>query len=384
LELNVDELIASWWTNFRKQAPRIDALFQGKDDWDLPEWMLENLQAIHPDLMWEFGPARNGPGHRLVITPEARRYLRPLVREILSQAPQLPGWEFYEYRLPEDMEQAAATVEGRVEGDIGPLRVAAQPGNFHCVDLHISGFPRGTDDQQALSIAFVACEALLGEEVLDRWIGAIDVDSKAKPAGSFAIAELPERVTALIEQIRSELPAQPWYEVDFEEGEPWSVLEFESNADEDEDVEDFTNQDDLLVAVTVSPEMLQNAHTHMFDSARYSRCGERFCYLKIDGIDGLKGTPFEDRGDIEDAINAVLRPAKLGSTIGGGTGKRYSYVELALTDVAGAWQQMRLVLQEGHLPTRTWLLFHDDELSQQWHGLYDDSPEPPLPEVEED
>ena len=43
---------------------------------------------------------------------------------------------------------------------------------------------------------------------------------------------------------------------------------------------------------------------------------------------------------------------------------------------------MRLVLQEGHLTPRTWLLFHDDERRFDWQGLYDDSPAPPMPEPE--
>ncbi|HEY2252163.1 MAG TPA: hypothetical protein VGH74_13915, partial [Planctomycetaceae bacterium] len=134
---------------------------------------------------------------------------------------------------------------------------------------------------------------------------------------------------------------------------------------------------------TPLPGVVQNALTGAtFDSARFSRCGETFCYLKIDGSEGLDGSVFSDRGEIEDAINAVLRPAKLGSSIGGGTGRRYSYVELALVDVDRAWQEMRLVLQEGHLTPRTWLLFHDDERQYDWQGLYDDSPEPQMPERE--
>jgi len=32
--------------------------------------------------MWEFGPAVNKEGHRLVITPESAHHLRPLVNRI--------------------------------------------------------------------------------------------------------------------------------------------------------------------------------------------------------------------------------------------------------------------------------------------------------------
>ena len=164
----MDDLIANWWTEFSKQAPHLDGLFQGKEEWDLPEWMQQNLAAIHSHLMWEFGPARCGPGHRLVITAESRKELRPLVREILRRAPQLEGWEFYGYRLAEDIDQAAATVEGRVGGEIGSLKVLVQLGDFNRVDLRFLGFPPEADEQQNNSVAFVASETLLGEEVLDR------------------------------------------------------------------------------------------------------------------------------------------------------------------------------------------------------------------------
>lgn len=382
MEPTVDDPIANWWTEFRKQAPHLDRLFQGKEEWDLPEWMGRYLSAIHPHLMWEFGPARRGPGHRLVITPEARRELRPLVREILRRAPPIEGWEFYEYRLAENnFADAAATVEGRVGGEIGPLQVLVKPGEFNCVDLRFLGFPPESDPQHNNSVAFVASETLLGEEVLDRWIGVIDVDPQ--PVGDerpFAIADLQAKVTQLIEQIQDTLPERPWHEIDIENDVPWNTLEVDA-----EDCDDCIRQEDLLVAISPLPGLVQNALSGAtFDSTRFSRCGEKFCYLKIDGSEGLDGSVFSDRGDIEDAINAVLRPAKLGSSIGGGTGRRYSYVELALVDIDRAWQEMRLVLQEGHLTPRTWLLFHDDERRFDWQGLYDDSPAPPMPEPEPD
>jgi Ca2+:H+ antiporter len=43
--------------------------------------------------MWEFGRAIATDGHRLVITPETVKELRPLVDELLARAPAIPGWE---------------------------------------------------------------------------------------------------------------------------------------------------------------------------------------------------------------------------------------------------------------------------------------------------
>ena len=75
----------------------------------------------------------------------------------------------------------------------------------------------------------------------------------------------------------------------------------------------------------------------------------------------------------------MLRPDQLGCTIGGGTGLRYSYIDLALTDVPRSAEIIRRVLQEGNIPKRSWLQFFDCEWRQEWIGIWDDSPPPPMP-----
>jgi hypothetical protein len=114
-----------------------------------------------------------------------------------------------------------------------------------------------------------------------------------------------------------------------------------------------------------------------FCSERFSRVGEMFCYLKIDGGDGLDAAHFGDRGDIEDGLDAALIPAELGCVVGGGTGKMYAYIDLALLDVLAAAEAIRTVLRKGNINRRTWLLFHDADLADEWIGIYDDTPAPP-------
>jgi hypothetical protein len=84
-----------------------------------------------------------------------------------------------------------------------------------------------------------------------------------------------------------------------------------------------------------------------------------------------------DRGKIEDAINAVLIPARAGRVIGGGTGSRYSYIDLALADVDVAIPLICSRLRGERVPRRSWLLFFDAPLAHEWIGMYKDTPEPP-------
>lgn len=144
-----------------------------------------------------------------------------------------------------------------------------------------------------------------------------------------------------------------------------------------EEKSDYRRQDDLLVGTTAFLPMWQRAHSELpFASERFSRCGETFCYLKMDGGEGLDPQGFADRGEIEDALENALAK-DLGAVIGGGTGLRYSYVDLALLDVKKAVPAIREALRAGRLPKRSWLLFHDSALEAEWIGIWDDSPPPP-------
>ena len=205
LSSQLSDRIGRWWSCFQEKAPALGRLFNAEEEWDLPEWMQRNLQAISPHLMWEFGPAANGAGHRLVITPEYRRDLRPLVARILDRAPGLDGWEFYAYRLPEDFEDALRTVEARAGGDISDVSFALRPTEFNTIDItfYSEGYRTAESLQAGRGDAFAAVEALLGEEVLDRWIGIIEAEFLGdRPQDLRPIRKLRPAVSARIAKIR--------------------------------------------------------------------------------------------------------------------------------------------------------------------------------------
>jgi hypothetical protein len=368
--LLLQRAIDKWWAEFQRTTDRLDALFRGRERWDLPAWMHEHLNAIDPRLFWEFGPGLQG-GHRLVITPEMKHALRPLVSEILHRAPRIPGWEFYAYRLPESLERTLATVKARGGGDVEGARFTATSGDGHLVHLtfHSAAFTGADEDRGPF---FVAVETLLGEEILDKWIGGILVEpldgGRGEPLDAMA-----ERVHALIAERRAQLPERPC----FEEAETARWTAFEVKPPERTD--DYPEQSDLYVGTSMRKELWRTAHSWAaFASERFSRHGEVFGYLKLDGRDGLDEEHFRDKAEIEDALDAVLIPSRLGCTIGGGTGRWYSYIDLALTDVERGAAAVRQRLRAGNVPKRSWILFFDDEWKDEWIGIYDDTPPPPI------
>jgi hypothetical protein len=385
--------IDAWWEAFARREGDLNALFARRKEWDLPAWMEKHLQGINESMMWEFGEAIGHKGHRLVITPESKRTLRPLARAILRRAPKLAGWEFYPHRLAEDIAGTKATVKARVGLELEGMRVAVSVGAARRIDLLFeSPACSAPNEGRAHHAAFVAAETLLGEEVLDEWIGAIDVQpvtrvgaigkllGRGKSENRFVPLErLKPTVDALIGSMMEQLPEHPFFEeTPVESGDDendhrrWSAFELKPAK-----AEDYAGWDDLMVGISPCQEVWSAAHSDAgFYSKRFSRFGERFCYLKIDGSQA-EGMIFADRSEIEDALNAALVPERGGCSIGGGTGLRYSYVELALIDPAKAIGTIRRVLQGGKAPKRSWLLFHDCEWGEEWMGIWPHTPAPP-------
>jgi hypothetical protein len=369
-----------WWRSFvRHQAAIAESFLRPTANFDITRWMQDHLQAIDDRLCWEFGPSTSGSGHRLVITPECEHWLRPVVRTILERAPAIDGWEFFPYRLAEEAERAIATVEGRVGADITGTFVEARIGECRKVDLCFHFPPAlAAADQEARCAAFVAAESLVGEEILDHWIGCIDVGPhaarKARPdCRMLSLERVGPTVDALIGSLIEQLPSEPtWKTIDKVD---WSGVELHPNEGES----DYAARDDLFVAISGRLDVFEASHGGgIFASCCHSRCGEVFCYLKIDGSQGLENSQFQDRAEIEEALNAALMAAEAGCCFGGGTGLRYSYIDLALTDLDRGIDIIRELLLAGGIPKRTWIQFFDDELAHEWIGIHPTAPEPPL------
>lgn len=384
--------IDRFWQQFLRAAPEIAASFSRAAEFDIPEFMDQHLSTIDPRLMWEYGRAVRGVGHRLVLTPESDRELRPLVEALLARAPSLPAWEFYAHRLAEDFEEAIATVAGRTEVDVSSWQVQVTLGEHHLLELKWL-LPPGTQGEQLEHAAFVLSEALLGEETMDTWIGEIIVEEAARPrvlsrlfgrseanSDHQSPATLKARVESLVTALDRELPAEPQSSVD-----PNGGVEYTLYSLEPKEQEDYAGRFDLITSVTRGlPEMWQAAHSNLaFCSRRFSRHGETFCYVKLDGRDSADHGDLDAREKIEEALNEVLRPGGLGSVVGGGTGRRYMYVDLALRHLDHGLAELRRTLQRLAVPERSWLLFFDAHLADEWLGIYDSTPPPATAEADD-
>jgi hypothetical protein len=142
--------------------------------------------------------------------------------------------------------------------------------------------------------------------------------------------------------------------------------------------DDYPRRLDLLAASSYAFSRMWQASddTSDFSSNRYSNDAEVLCYLKVDGVEG---SAYSDRLKLESGLAESLVPQKLGSVVGGGTGIRYAYVDLALKlqTIDESVSAIRDLAKSARLPKRSWILFFDAAWQHEWIGLFEDTPAPP-------
>lgn len=376
----------AFWRGFAEHTADFSAVFRRQSDFDLVGWMRENLGAVDPRIMWEFGPAVRGEGHRLVATTEGAHELRPMVDALMARAPTIEGWEFYGYRMADPPELALQGVQARTGIDMSDAKVSVSLGEERTIEIRVCTPKMSFGANDAVwSAGLVAIEALAGEETLDRWIGAIDVAPMPKPVKSWGFAkstavddtlvplgELKPRVDALIERLKAERAPTPFTAMNPEAAE-WSMLQLEPSP-----ADDYPGQADLAIVRTCALDVWKASHgPGLFFDERFSAHGESFAFLKIDQEHVDPSARVEAKTPIEEAVMAHLAEGRRGALIASGTGIRYAYLEVALSDRERVGE-LRSLLQRLGVPKRSWLFFFESHLGGEWVGVYPDTPHPPV------
>ncbi len=369
---DIIQKIDGWWVDFAESAPQILGRFKNENEFDVPSFMQERLQAIDPNLMWEYGPASRGRGHRLVITPEHRHCLRPLVSEVMRRAPKMDGWQFFPARIPESAEMAQTTVVARTGRKSICKGVDIRINRHSQIDLEYIFPTIGFSEQAAFEEAFVLTETLLGEETLNVWIGEIKARSALVGSGRVKLEGLYQVVQSEITRLLNRLPDVPRWKLP-KDSLTYGVVDLRKRAQEQSD--DVSRSD----LITFTAETLVGADLiagPLFFSQRYSKHGEIFCFIQIDNSEQALPHSIETRSAIEDALDNALIEKGYGCVVGSGYGLKRLSIELALTDVLRSIPIIRDILQSFGAPKKTWLFFHDVDLGAEWCGVWPDSPKP--------
>jgi hypothetical protein len=341
------------------------------------------LSQVSSELMVEVAPAEE-PRCRVVLSPASDAGVEPLLGQILRRAPSSSGVQFVRYRAETDVDSALEEVRDRFTVDLSDARVRIGFSRGHLLEIvvHSSAFHSGKDDRGLDAANFLVLR-LIGDELFDDWVGAVDIApaprqgplkllAEAKPAeAGLELAEALAAVEAAIRGAYAGLPDAP-YRIHADQAK-WTLLETEPPAEID-----YPAQDDVALKSTVIPEAMKCfLERGRFSSKRFSRHGETFAYVKVEAMEATADERHALRVRLEDVIGRALLTSRVGCVLGAGLGVRYVYIDVALENVDRGVAVLREALRRLEVDPRSWILFCDGALSREWVGVWDDAPPPP-------
>jgi hypothetical protein len=190
--------IADFWTWWPSARPRVEAAIDG-GGWDGVQSEANKLvDAIDPELQWEFSKGRVAK-HALVVSPGGDARLRATAaRWGVAAPPSDETWEYHTSRQPDPNALTARLEIGGHKLNLEELRFALTPDErnpeIHVVCYHpaFAQLPEGARTQ----ITFLSLDWLLGENAVELWIGAVE-SSATPPPGAQPQRTLAEAVAAL-------------------------------------------------------------------------------------------------------------------------------------------------------------------------------------------
>lgn len=181
----VDESrISAFWSWWQGGADARALVFWPEDEF--VRELTAQVRSIHPGLVWHvaYAPATGGPP-TLVVGSGGDATARAAAETWLRAAPSdVNGWNFLASR-PADLDALRGRLRlGGVDIDLSGVRflVADQPGGRHDITVRHPQFTE-LDPNARLQVAFHALDVTLGEDLVERWIGAVDAEYTNRPGG---------------------------------------------------------------------------------------------------------------------------------------------------------------------------------------------------------
>jgi hypothetical protein len=283
---------------------------------------------------------------------------------------------------PVPLSDALTRVQRENGVDLSRGRARAGFSRGHLIDVVLE-LPGGRNDASELNAAEQLVSLLLGEARAEDWLG--DVSVVAGPRGGplrmvqsagddskfFPLAELAAAFEAAVAGLYAGLPSEPLWQQGGEQR--WVLLEMDVQR-----ADSFPAQSDVALASTFLPEMLKCFLTGApFASARFSRTGELFAYLKTEERVRDPRRALSARRVLEDALDAALVSERAGRVVGSGMGVVYSYVDFGFHALDRALSVVTTVARRVGLPEKSWIQFCDSPLADTWVPVHAGAPRPP-------
>lgn len=187
--------ILKFWLWFRKEAARLAAVYENGRVRDLTEIVSASIDRIDPGLAWEIGPGKKTK-HSFTISAEGNPDLRPVALAIVRAAPTIPGWEFYGAKQSREAPPSVRLPDRDLTVSTKGWRFIPKD-DFELGRVHLTILDEGLDrlDREAALLSVTLfLDAFLGEEEVERWIGALTISSATKTEKSYVMRDLPDYI----------------------------------------------------------------------------------------------------------------------------------------------------------------------------------------------
>jgi hypothetical protein len=162
-----------WWPGARDRIAR--AIVTGTFDDRLVNEISKNVQRVHREMAWELQPGQVAE-HAFCLSSEGDPERRQVALRWLEGAPKPDGtWEHHPSKQPAKTMMTLG-IEG-VMFDLGEMRAATSWDEAqHLIHVRL-WHPRFAEvaENVQMHAAFVFLDHLLGEDGVERWIGAIEL-----------------------------------------------------------------------------------------------------------------------------------------------------------------------------------------------------------------
>lgn len=185
-----------WWVS--EGRPLADQARQGDGLGRFAHEISARVTRIHPDMEWETAAGRTAR-HALIITSGGVPELRSLAERCFRAAPPADAtWEYYPARQSDPQALLSRVDFGGSELDLSLSRVALTlDARRQKADVSVFHPGFATMPEQVRGQAtFLLLDWLLGEDGVERWLGAVEAVAVC-PADALPADALPETVVAL-------------------------------------------------------------------------------------------------------------------------------------------------------------------------------------------
>lgn len=196
--MNETAAIAAFWTAWPTiQAGLVKAIDTGDVNayGDLPKQISRLVEAIHEDLQWELGPGERAE-HCFMMSAVGDPELRVLAERWLASAPKDdPVFEHVAARRARP--GVSIAIQGHHVEPAEMLVRARTDDTRERIDVEVwhAAFTSMPEDLRG-TVTFLMLDGALGEDDVERWIGAVEPISN-KPWGGIPLPKLVDEVDAL-------------------------------------------------------------------------------------------------------------------------------------------------------------------------------------------